>query len=100
MIAVELACRADGTISLIREDEIRAGAPEETQAAREPLRWEAVSIEQGRRERWTVVPDGVFGLLAEVRDHRSIRRKFKAYYDGWRAERHIEQFGLKQMRVC
>src|SRR5208282_6271783 len=32
-------------------------------------------------------------------DHRSIQRKLKTYYDGWRAERHLEQFGVKQMRV-
>jgi hypothetical protein len=23
----------------------------------------------------------------------------KTYYDGWRAQRHLEQFGVKQMRV-
>src|SRR5205823_9621689 len=62
MVRLELACRAHGDITLIREAEILAAAPEETRSAREPLRWEAVSVEQGRRERWTVVPDGVFGL--------------------------------------
>ena len=77
-------------------------------------------MEQGKRERWSVVPDGLFGLsfadgtaayfLLELDrgtipisrragDHRSIRRKLKTYYDGWRAQRHLEQFGVKQMRV-
>jgi hypothetical protein len=119
MVRLELACR-DGRATLIRQEEIIAAAPEETRAAREPLRWEAVSIEQGRRERWTVVPDGVFGLMfpdetsayfaleldrgtipieRSGEDHRSIRRKMKTYFDGWRAQRHIEQFGVKQMRV-
>jgi hypothetical protein len=120
MVSLELVCRADGKITLIREEEILAAAPDETRSTREPLRWEAVSVEQGRRERWTVVPDGLFGLsfsdgtaayfLLELDrgtipitrsggDHRSIRRKLKTYYDGWRAERHLEQFGVKQMRV-
>jgi protein involved in plasmid replication-relaxation len=120
MVSLELACRANGKITLIREEEIIATAPDETRSAREPLRWEAVSVEQGRRERWTVVPDGLFGLvfpnetaayfLLELdrgtipisrsgEDHRSIRRKLRTYYDGWRAERHLEQFGVKQMRV-
>ena len=120
MVGLEMACRADEVMSLVREEEILAAAPEETRSAREPLRWEAVSIEQGRRERWTVVPDGLFGLtfpdetaayfLLELDrgtipisrsggDHRSIRRKLKTYYGGWRAQRHIEQFGVKQMRV-
>lgn len=120
MVGLELACRASGTISIIREEEIIGAAPAETLAAREPLRWEAVSIENGKRERWSVVPDGIFGLsfpdgtatyfLLEFDrgtipisrrggDHRSIRRKLKTYYDGWRAQRHVEQFGIKQMRV-
>jgi hypothetical protein len=120
MVALELASHTDGTITLIREEEIIAAAPDETRSTREPLRWEAISVEHGRRERWTVVPDGLFGLtfpddtaayfLLELDrgtipiarsggDHRSIRRKLKTYYDGWRAERHLEQFGVKQMRV-
>lgn len=120
MVSLELASRPGGNITLVREEDILAAAPGETRSAREPLRWEAVSIEQGRRERWTVVPDGLFGLtfpdetaayfILELdrgtipiarsgNDHRSIRRKLKTYYDGWRAQRHLEQFGVKQMRV-
>lgn len=120
MVSLEVACRRQGIASLLHEEDILANAPIETQSAREPLRWEAVSVEQSRRERWSVVPDGLFGLswpdgtasyfLLELDrgtipisrrgyDHRSIRRKLKTYYDGWRSERHVEQFGLKQMRV-
>jgi hypothetical protein len=75
----------------------------------------------GRRELWSVIPDGIFGLsfadgtaayfMLEVdrgtipitrnrADHRSIARKSKTYWDAWRAGRHVEQFGLKQMRVA
>jgi hypothetical protein len=120
MVNVEVACRTDEKITLVREDEILAAAPDKTRSAREPLRWEAVSVEHGKRERWTAVPDGVFGLTfadgtaayfllerdrgtipisRSGEDHRSIRRKLKTYYDGWRAQRHLEQFGVKQMRV-
>jgi len=120
MVSLEIASRALGSVTLMRQEGILAAAPDETRSAREPLRWEAVSVEQGRRERWTVVPDGLFGLtfpdetaayfLLELdrgtipisrsrEDHRSIRRKLKTYYDGWRGQRHIEQFGVKQMRV-
>lgn len=120
MVGLEMVCRADGKITLVRQEEILAAAPDQTRSAREPLRWEAVSVEHGRRERWTVVPDGLLGLtfpdetaayfLLELdrgtipisrsgEDHRSIRRKLKTYYDGWRAQRHLEQFGVKQMRV-
>jgi hypothetical protein len=38
-------------------------------------------------------------LYRAARDHRSIRRKLKTYYDGWRAQRHLEQFAIKEMRV-
>ena len=46
------------------------------------------------------VDRGTIPITRNRADHRSIMRKFKTYYDGWRAERHIEQFGLKQMRVA
>src|SRR6185437_8460491 len=46
MLRIELACRVRSDVTLIREEDIIAAAPEETRSAREPLRWEAVSIEQ------------------------------------------------------
>ncbi len=119
MTALELSCRTRPDVDLIRENEIIADAPEETRRAREPLRW-LVRPERARNEVWSVVPDGVFALsfadgtaayfLLEIdrgtipiarnsRDHRSITRKLATYYEGWRANRHVEQFGVKQMRV-
>jgi hypothetical protein len=119
-VSLEVACRARENIHIIREEHIIAAAPVETRSAREPLRWEAMSIERGKRERWSAVPDGLFGLrfpdqtaayfLLECDrgsipltrssgDHRSFRRKLQTYWDGWRAQRHLEQFGVKQMRV-
>jgi len=65
LIRLELACRNSGDIGFIGEEEILALAAERTQVAREPLRWEAVSVEQGRRELWSVIPDGIFGLSFE-----------------------------------
>jgi hypothetical protein len=121
LVRLELACRNSGDVGFIREEEILALAPEATQLAREPLRWNAMTMEHGRRERWSVIPDGIFGLsfadgsaayfMLEVdrgtspitrnrADHRSIARKFRTYFDGWRTGRHVEQFGLKQMRVA
>jgi len=120
LVSLEVACRSLGNIHIVREEQIIAAAPVETQSAREPLRWEAVSVERGKRERWSAVPDGLFGLAfpdetaayflleadrgtipitRSAGDHRSFRRKLKTYYDGWRAQRHLEQFGVKQMRV-
>lgn len=120
MVGLELACQTQGDIKLIREHEIIADAPDATRTAREPLRWLTDSIENGKKERWSVVPDGLFGLqfsddtaayflleldrgtIPIVRsgpDHRSIRRKLKTYFDGWCADRHVRQFGVKQVRV-
>jgi hypothetical protein len=119
MTALELSCRTRKDLDLIREHEIIANAPEETRAAREPLRW-VVRPERGRNETWSVIPDGLFALSFEdgtasyflleidrgtipiVRnslDHRSIARKLATYYEGWRVGRHFQQFGVKQMRV-
>jgi plasmid stabilization system protein ParE len=119
MTALELSCRARSDLDLIREHEIIANAPEETRVAREPLRW-VVRPERGRNEIWSVVPDGLFALsfvdgtasyfLLEIDrgtipivrnslDHRSIARKLATYYEGWRVGRHVQQFGVKQMRV-
>lgn len=79
----------------------------------------------GAKERfgvWSVVADGLFGLrradgstshfLLELdRGHMpnlrhrgaleqsSIGRKLGIYYEGWKADRHVEQFGVKQLRV-
>lgn len=120
-VAMELACRGREDIQFLREANILDGAPEATLSAREPLRWEAESIVRGKKERYSVIPDGVFGLsfadgtasyfLLELdrgtipisrrsNDHRSIRQKLKTYYDGWLAKRHEVQFGVKQMRVA
>ena len=119
MTALELCCRARSDLDLIREHEIVASAPEETRAAREPLRW-VVQPQRGRNDIWSVVPDGLFalsfadgtasyflfeidrGTIPIVRnslDHRSIARKLATYYEGWRVGRHVQQFGVKQMRV-
>lgn len=117
--ALELSCRANPDVTLVREPEIIAAAPGETRRSREPLRWLA-KPSQGRNEMWSVVPDGLFALsfsdgtasyfLLEIDrgtiplkrhslDHRSITRKLATYYEGWRAGRHVEQFGVKQLRV-
>ncbi len=37
--------------------------------------------------------------MRRSKDHRSIVRKLATYYHGWRTERHVEQFGVKQVRV-
>src|SRR5207302_264014 len=91
-----------------------------TQGAREPLRWVYEEAASGRRQTWSVIPDGIFGLrfaddtgtfvLLEIDrgtipiarstpSHRSITRKLTTYLEGWRAGRHLEQFGLKNVRV-
>lgn len=119
MTRIELACASDAAIELMREDEIIALAPEKTRTSREPLRWEVKGLDEGAGVA-SVVPDGLFGLLfpndsaayfileidrgtipivRNSKDHRSISRKLAAYYHGWRAERHVEQFGVKQVRV-
>jgi hypothetical protein len=120
MVDLELACGRSRGTSIIREQEILAAAPPETQSAREPLRWVAHRTANGRRETLSLVPDALFGLrfpddtgtffLLEIDrgtipiarsgvSHRSIVRKLCAYIEGWRADRPLQQFGLKNLRV-
>ena len=123
---VEVACRTRGDIELIREEQVLAGAPDATQGAREPLRFAVDKVVMGRHQRFSVVPDGLFGLrfpddnaayfMLEVDRgtipisrsdgkgrssawQKSIMYKLATYWEGWKAGRHVEQFGLKQMRV-
>jgi Replication-relaxation len=125
MVRLELACRQRDDIELIRAGDIIAAAPEATRRAREPLRWQVEQIERGRKVELSVVPDGLFALrfvddtasyfLLEVdrgtiplrrtdREgsaawRKNIAYKLATYYEGWREGRHVEQFGVKQVRV-
>jgi Replication-relaxation len=126
MIGTELACRSRGDVALMREHEVLALAPEETRAAREPLRWKVDKVVMGRRETFSVVPDGLFGLLfpdetvayfvlevdrgtiplmrTDVAGtpawRKSIAYKLSTYWEGWKAQQHVAQFGVKQVRVA
>lgn len=122
---LEVACHARGDIALLREEEVLSCAPEATRKAREPLRFAVDKAVMGRRQRFSVVPDGLFGLRfaddsasyfmlevdrgtipitrSDVKGsaawQKSITYKLATYWEGWKAGRHVEQFGLKQMRV-
>jgi len=126
MTGVELACRTRGDVELMREHEVLALAPEETRTAREPLRWKVDKVMMGRKETFAVVPDGLFGLVfpdetaayfvLEIdrgtipllrKDvpgtpvwRKSISYKLSSYWEGWKAQQHVRQFGVKQVRVA
>ena len=126
MTGVELGCRTHGDVELMREHEILDIAPEETGAAREPLRWKVDKVMMGKRETFSVVPDGLFGLLFAdetaayfvlevdrgtiplIRTdvpgtpawRKSISYKLATYWEGWKAQQHLKQFGVKQVRVA
>jgi hypothetical protein len=118
LVNLQLSCRQTG-VEIISENEILAEAPLATQRAREPLRWVVTRTVGGKRERWSAVSDGLFGLrfpdgtgsffLLEVdrgtipivrrgATHRSIKRKLETYILGWQAGQHMRQFG-KNLRV-
>jgi hypothetical protein len=126
MTGVELACRTRGDAELMREVEILELAPKETRAAREPLRWKVDKVMMGKRETFSVVPDGLFGLVFPdetaayfvlevdrgtiplIRTYvpgtpawrKSISYKLSTYWEGWKAQQHVKQFGVKQVRVA
>jgi hypothetical protein len=119
-VRLELGCRNTAGVEIISEAEILATAPAHTRAAREPLRWVADQTIRGKRETWSVIPDGIFGLrfadgtgtfaaieidrgtipiVRQRATHRSIKRKLMTYVQGWRAGRHLHQFGIENLRV-
>jgi hypothetical protein len=126
MTGLELACRTRGDVELMREHEILALAPEETRTVREPLRWKVDKTVMGRKESFSVVPDGLFGLVfpdetaayfvLEVDRgtipllrtdvpgtpvwRKSISYKLSTYWEGWKAQQHVTQFGVKQVRIA
>lgn len=125
MTSLEIACREKPDVELLEAAEVIAHAPEATRNAREPLRWVIERVERGRKDSFSVVPDGLFGLsfpddtasyfLLEIDRgtiplrrtdtygtaawRKNIEYKLRTYYEGWRANRHVEQFGVKQLRV-
>ena len=119
MSGLEVDCMSHPGAKLLREEDILRFAPEATRRAREPLRWKCETVRNNRREICSVVPDGLFGLrfpddtaayfllevdrgtipISRAAWHKSIEYKLATYYEGWRAGQHVEQFGLKQMRV-
>jgi hypothetical protein len=126
MAGVEIACGTRDDVELMREHEILDMAPEETRTAREPLRWKVDKVMMGKRETFSVVPDGLFGLrfpdetaayfvlevdrgtIPLIRTdvpgtpawRKSITYKLATYWEGWRAQQHLKQFGVKQVRVA
>lgn len=119
MVGVELACCKRDDLTLLREGDIIARAPEKTQMAREPLRLTVPGLDN-KLGISSVVADGLFGLLfadgtaayflleidrgsmpvARSRfDKTSYQRKLNVYWEAWRRERHVEHFGVKQVRV-
>lgn len=126
MVGLELGSRDQGMFSLISANEIIAASPEETRLAREPLRWRISKTVMGKREHFSVVPDGLFGLAFEdgtasyflleidrgtiplrrsdvegsTAWRKNIAYKLATYYEGWKAMQHERQFGIKQMRVA
>jgi hypothetical protein len=111
MVALELACRRDGRIRLIRSDEMVS----------EPVRWK-VKLEGGRK--LGVVPDRAFaleylnpvgrmerayffleadrGTMPVVRQslsQSSFQRKLLAYEATWTQNLHQTRFGIHRFRV-
>lgn len=119
MVALEIACRQRQDIQLLHESEIIAAAPERTRKAREPLRLSVPGLDN-KLGISSVVADGLFGLvfpddtaayfllemdrgsMPVVRsrfDQTSFKRKLAVYWEAWKQGRHVEHFGVKQIRV-
>ena len=119
MVAVELACRRNGSVRLLNGDDIPL--PAETENRNEPFRW---SVQLADRTKLGVIPDRVFALefcerpknrnrvlyfleadrgTMPVTRHNLARssffRKMLAYEATWTQGIHQSRFGFHRFRV-
>jgi Replication-relaxation len=121
MIAFEVAVRARPDVVLMEPGDVLANAPEATQRADNPWKWQATVSHDGGSVSVTHVPDKVFGLDFTAERKRvyflleadratmpiartnlrqtSIKSKLAAYYHGYRADEHRGRFGIGNFRV-
>ncbi len=119
MVSLEVACRDRKDVSLLLEGALLAEAPQRVRQSREPLRLVVPGLDN-RLGISSVIPDGLFGLsfddgteayfALEVDrgsmpvtrsrfDRTSFLRKLTVYWEAWKRGRHVEHYGLKQLRV-
>ncbi len=117
MVALELACRRQGNVRLLTDDELPL--PEAARRQREPFRW---SVNVSSRLKFGVIPDRVFGLEftgAETKrafyfleadratmpvqrqnlSQSSFYRKLLAYEATWTQNLHRSRLGFHRFRV-
>jgi hypothetical protein len=119
MVGLELACRRDGRVRLLVDDELPL--PKAAHEQREPLQW---SVTVSNRTKLGVIPDRMFGLEFTNRPAQrkrafffleadrgtmpvsrvgltqsSFRRKLLAYEATWKQKLHETRFGLSRFRV-
>jgi hypothetical protein len=126
MTELELACRASGSVRLIKEREIvETIISEATRAQAKPFTWPVTVRWRGRDMRSNVEPDQVFGLEFtndpppnrvwffvetdtghetavpenEMLKRSSFLQKAARYYGTWQQKLHTERFGFKNFRV-
>ena len=112
MVSIELACRRNGRVRLLSDEELRGG--------KQPFNWKVKA--SGRK--LGVIPDGVFGLEFEDESGQpsrafffleadrgtmpvtrlnlsqtSFRRKLLAYEATWQQSIHQSRFGFHRFRV-
>ncbi|MDB6019617.1 MAG: hypothetical protein JWR19_4106 [Pedosphaera sp.] len=119
MVALELACRKNGHIRLLAEDQL--SLPSESGGKRQPFNWK---VNLNSRLKLGVIPDRVFALEFEDKDRKSNRayffleadrstmpvtrrnlsqtsfyRKLLAYEATWSQSIHRTRFGFHRFRV-
>ena len=119
MVAIELACRRNGRVRLLTDDELPL--PEAARRQPEHFQW---SVNLGNRMKIGVIPDRVFALefLDQLADRNrafyfleadrgtmpvsrktlarsSFHRKLLAYEATWKQNLHQTQFGFHRFRV-
>ena len=124
MVALELACRTNGRVRLMDQDELLARAPEETRRRKHPFQWAVTCRYLDEPVTLGVAPDARFGLhyldRPEGRNRAyffleadratmpiarnnvrqtSFFRKMTAYTETWKQGIHTSVYGIQNFRV-
>lgn len=119
MLAFRRGVQSAG-LDIIEQHDLLPHVPEKTRSSNKPFRFWVTVKRGGKNETLAVVPDRLFslvfpdqtkitGVLERDRDTMPITRptshgrnfdhKFETYFEGWKAGRHTELWGIKQFFV-
>jgi Replication-relaxation len=76
LVDLEIACRAQANLSLLKFDDILAASPDATRRSRNPTDWQVPIQWYGGKAVVNIAPDAIFGLRMQREDGQFVRSYF------------------------